>query len=141
MALIQDLDDFPSGPLAKETRRLIDLAIYMSGPRNDEGIVSNEDGDPDLRSLHEGGSEVWTFIRQARERAWEKAGLDPCILRCPENADDIHFEGFPGQFGDDTALPSDMFDDNTLMHFLQMGDESQDFEGLQFGSLAGDLGL
>ena len=66
-----------------------------------------------MRPLNEGGSEAWAFIRRAREKAWEKADLDPAVLRCPENADDIHFDGFPGQFGDDTALPGDIFDEDT----------------------------
>jgi hypothetical protein len=97
MALLQELEDDPYDPWAMETRRLIDLAIYMCGPIANEGIVSNEEGDPDLRPLHEGGSEAWVFIRRARERAWEKAGLDPSSLRCPKSAKEIQFDGFPGQ--------------------------------------------
>ena len=114
MALLQELEDNPFDPAAMETRRLIDLAIYMCGPQANEGIVSSEDGDPDLRPLHEGGSEVWTFIRRARERAWEKAGLDPSLLRCPASAKEIYFDGFPGQFDDIALPPQDVFEDNWL---------------------------
>ncbi len=72
MALLQELEDNPFDTLAMETRRLIDLAIFMCGPQANEGILSNEDGYSDTRPLHEGGSQVWGFIAKARERAWEK---------------------------------------------------------------------
>ena len=95
----------------------------MSGPQQNDGIISNKDGNPDVRPLLEGGSEAWTFIRWARERAWERAGLDPSVLRCPENADDIHFDGFPGRFADDIALPSDFInDDMGPQDWLFLGD-------------------
>jgi hypothetical protein len=97
MALIQDLEDNPFDINASETRRLIDLAIFQCGPQANEGILSNEEGSPDTRPLHEGGSEAWVFIRRARERAWEKADLDPSSLRCPASAKGIRFDGFPGQ--------------------------------------------
>lgn len=98
MALLQDLEYNPFDPAAMETRRLIDLAIYMCGPQANEGILSNEEGNPDARPLHDGGSEAWVFIRRARERAWEKAGLDPSILLCPPSAKELRFDGFPGQY-------------------------------------------
>ena len=120
MALIQDLEDNPNPnePLSKETRRLIDLALYMSGSGHENGGITSaeEDGELDLRPLHEGGGEAWMFIRKARQKAWEKAGLDPSVLSCPRNADDINFgnsEAFeetissaPALFGDDSDLAS-----------------------------------
>ncbi|KAK3047940.1 hypothetical protein LTR09_010614 [Extremus antarcticus] len=121
MALLQELEDNPFDTLAMETRRLIDLAIFMCGPQANEGILSNEDGYSDTRPLHEGGSQVWGFIAKARERAWEKADLDPSILQCPASGKEIHFDGFPGQF-DDIALPADdPFEDNWLGPFQQLG--------------------
>ena len=99
MALVDDLDQFPSGPLAGETRRLIDLALSMSGETSDNsGITStDQDGDSNTRPLHAGGRESWKFIRRARDRCWEKAGLDPAVLNCPEDANDIHFGGSSDQ--------------------------------------------
>lgn len=97
MALLQDLEDNPFDLNAMESRRLIDLAIFMCGPQANEGILSNEDGSPATRPLHDGGSEAWAFIRKARERSWEKASLDPSILLCPASAKEIRFDGFPGQ--------------------------------------------
>jgi hypothetical protein len=127
MALIQELEDHPFDPLAVESRRLIDLAIDMCGPQTNGGIVATEDGDPILRPLHEGGSEAWTFIRRARERAWEKAGLDPSLLHCPKSAKEIRFNGFPGQF-DDIALPDDdVHKDNWLGPFPQLGEDWMGF--------------
>lgn len=127
MALIQDLEDHPFDPLAHETRRLIALAIDMSGPEANGGIVSLEDGDPVMRPLHEGGSEAWTFVRRARERARERAGLDASFLDCPESAKQIHFDGFPGQF-DDIALPNDdVHHDNWFGPFPQLGEDWMSF--------------
>jgi hypothetical protein len=141
MALLQDLEDNPSDRAAIETRRLIDLAIFMCGPQANEGILSSEDGSPDARPLHDGGSEAWVFIRRVRERVWEKAGLDPSILLCPPSAKELRFEGFPGQYVvmsvhkastsadisnrfDDIALPADdPFVDNWLGPFPSLGQD------------------
>lgn len=92
MAIIQDLEDHPNQATATETRKLIDLAFHMSSSQGTSGILSNDDGSPILRPLTEGGSEAWTFIRRARQRAWQKAGIDPNYLRCPELAVDIHID-------------------------------------------------
>lgn len=70
MALIQELEDHPFDAHAEETRRLIGLAIDMCGHQSNGGIVATEEGDPIPRPLHEGGTEAWTFIRRASERAW-----------------------------------------------------------------------
>ena len=64
--------------------------------------------------------------------------MDPAVLRCPENANDIHFDGFPGQFGDDTALPSDVFDESTTGPFPDLGEDWAflgDVHDPQFGNL------
>ncbi|KAK0100344.1 hypothetical protein ONS96_007624 [Cadophora gregata f. sp. sojae] len=79
----------PNSPLARETRKLIDLAIYMCGPQENNGIQSTEDGHWDSRPLSTAGSKAWEFIREARRRAWVKAGLDPVVLNCPVRAEDI----------------------------------------------------
>lgn len=107
MALIDDLDQFPEGPFVRQTRSLIDLALSMSGEYSDNsGITStDEDGGPNARPLLDGGHELWKFIRRARDKCWEKAGLDPAVLNCPEDANDIHF-GNSSEFHMDAAVPS-----------------------------------
>ena len=92
MAIIIDLEENPNAPDIAETVRLVDLAFYMcAGQPN--GIVSNEQGGVNLRPLNEGGSEVWNFLKRSRSRVWQKLGLDPNILRCPENANEIRIDG------------------------------------------------
>lgn len=96
MALIKDLEEFPSGPLARETRKLVDLALTMTSEGTDSGgIFSSEHGDRDVRPLQDGGNEAWKFVRKARDKCWEKAGLDPAIYTCPEDANDINFDSSP----------------------------------------------
>ena len=94
MALIISLSTSPdsNSPLARETRKLIDLAIYMCGPQENNGIQSTEDGHYDSRPLSMVGSKAWELIRETRSKVWIKAGLDPVILNCPERAEDIHLD-------------------------------------------------
>lgn len=109
MALLTDLEENPSDPLAAETRKLIDLALCICGESGDNGIVSMEDGHTTPRPLHDGGSRSWDFIRRERDRIWEKHGLDPSILTCPEKAEDISFVDREGQISDDGFPQGDMF--------------------------------
>lgn len=96
MALIIDLSTCSDDTLARETRKLVDLAIYMCGPQENNGIQSTEDGHYDSRPLSMAGSKAWEFIRETRSKVWIKAGLDPVVLTCPERAEDIHFDGEGG---------------------------------------------
>ena len=93
MTLIVHLDQYPDDPTSRETRKLVDLAIFMCGPQENNGILSSEDGIFDSRPLSVSGSKAWEFIRQARVKVWTKAGLDPVILNCPERAEDINSDG------------------------------------------------
>lgn len=96
MALITDLDESQHPEFVPETRKLIDLALSMCGQDSfSGGVISNEDGEPDIRPLQDaGGQETWKFIRRARDKCWEKAGLDPDELRCPSDIRQIVFAGF-----------------------------------------------
>ncbi|KAH9216519.1 fungal-specific transcription factor domain-containing protein [Leptodontidium sp. 2 PMI_412] len=96
MALIIDLSTCSDDTLARETRKLVDLAIYMCGPQENNGIQSTEDGHYDSRPLSMAGSKAWEFIRETRSKVWIKAGLDAVVLTCPERAEDIHFDGEGG---------------------------------------------
>jgi len=89
MALVMHLDGCPDDSTTRESRRLVDLAIFMCGPQENNGVLSSEDGSFDPRPLSGSGSKAWEFIRQARSEVWIKAGLDPIILDCPERAEDI----------------------------------------------------
>lgn len=93
MALITELDDYPNSELADETRKLVDLALYNCEVSQNSGIASNEHGFPVIRPLGDGGSEIWRFVRKTRDKVWEKAGLDPSVLRCPEDPNEIRFDG------------------------------------------------
>ncbi|GIZ48278.1 hypothetical protein CKM354_001134600 [Cercospora kikuchii] len=110
MALITDLEDHPNDPEAVETRKLVDLAIYKCIGSDDCGIVSHEDGNPDPRPLHPGGTQAWRFLRRARDRAWEMAGLDPSILTCPESVHDIRLKGVPDEDRDAQDQPDEWQD-------------------------------
>lgn len=107
---------------------MIDLAIYMCGPQANEGILSfEEDGEPDLRPLHEGGSEVWVFIKKTREKAWDKAGLDPSVLSCPKNADDIFFDEPISKANEEPPLGNIPPDESMMNFWSQQGDAWSDF--------------
>ena len=96
MTLILHLDQSPHDATARETRKLVDLTIFMCGPQENHGILSSEDGNFDSRALSASGSKVWEFIRQARAKVWTKAGLDPIILNCPERAEDVNIDQIEG---------------------------------------------
>lgn len=120
MVLIQDLEECPSGPLARQTRRLVDLALTMTGQAEDNGgIMSQENGDPDFRPLQDGGHEAWKFVRMARDKCWERAGLDPDVFTCPLDANEIYFGEPP--------TPSNNASDDTLVTSAQ-----QDFAAGMF---------
>ena len=93
MTLITHLDQYPDDSTSRETRKLVDLAVFMCGPQENNGILSSEDGILDSRPLSVSSSKAWEFIRQARAKVWTKAGLDPIILNCPERVEDINIDG------------------------------------------------
>lgn len=83
MILLVDLYERPSSREAPRSRAFIDKMFSMAGP--DGGIVSGEDGVSVQRPLREGGREAWDMLRNLREKAWQKAGLDPDILWTEED--------------------------------------------------------
>ena len=78
MITLVDLYERPHSVEAPRSRAFIDKIFSMASP--DGGIVSGENGVSVQRPLREGGREAWEMLRKLRERAWQKAGLDPDIL-------------------------------------------------------------
>lgn len=78
MIMLVDLYERPTSVEAPRSRALIDKIFSLSGP--DGGIVSGEDGVTVQRPLREGGREAWDMLRRLRDKAWQKAGLDPNVL-------------------------------------------------------------
>jgi hypothetical protein len=62
MTLIMHLDQYPDDPTSPETRKLVDLAIFMCRPQENNGIPSSEDGIFDSRPLSVSSSKAWEFI-------------------------------------------------------------------------------
>ena len=83
MILLVDLYERPKSVEAPRSRALIDKIFSMSSA--DGGIVSGEDGVTVQRPLREGGREAWDMLRRLREKAWQKAGLDPDVLWTEED--------------------------------------------------------
>jgi hypothetical protein len=75
MIMLIDLYERPSSPQALRSRAFIDKIFSISGP--DGGVVGGEDGVTTARPLKYGGREAWDMMRRLREKAWQKAGLDP----------------------------------------------------------------
>ena len=78
MIMLIDLHERPNSVEAPRSRALIDKIFSLSGP--DGGIVSGEDGVTVQRPLREGGREAWDMLRRLRDKAWQRAGLDPNVL-------------------------------------------------------------
>lgn len=78
MIMLIDLYERPNSPEAPRSRAFIDQVFSLSGP--DGGVVGGEDGVSVQRPLREGGREAWMMLRRLREKAWQKAGLDPAML-------------------------------------------------------------
>lgn len=72
-----DLYERPNSPQALRSRAYVDKIFSMIGP--DGGVVGGEDGEgvTTHRPLKDGGREAWEMMRRLREKAWQKAGLDP----------------------------------------------------------------
>ncbi|CRG91921.1 putative transcriptional regulatory protein C139,03 [Talaromyces islandicus] len=75
MIMLIDLYERPNTPEALRSRAFIDKIFSISGP--DGGVVGGEDGVTTARPLKDGGKEAWDLMRRLREKAWQKAGLDP----------------------------------------------------------------
>jgi hypothetical protein len=73
--MLIDLYERPNSPQAPRSRAFIDKVFCLSGP--DGGVVGGEDGITTHRPLKDGGREAWDMMRRLREKAWQKAGLDP----------------------------------------------------------------
>ncbi|KAL1959477.1 hypothetical protein VTO42DRAFT_1922 [Malbranchea cinnamomea] len=78
MIMLIDLYERPNSPEAPKSRAFIDKIFSLSGP--DGGVVGGEDGISTARPLKDGGREAWDMMRRLREKAWQKAGLDPKVL-------------------------------------------------------------
>lgn len=76
--MLIDLYERPTSPEAPKSRAFIDKIFSLSGP--DGGVVGGEDGVTTSRPLKDGGREAWDMMRRLREKAWQKAGLDPQVL-------------------------------------------------------------
>ncbi|KAE8144252.1 fungal-specific transcription factor domain-containing protein [Aspergillus avenaceus] len=75
MIMLIDLYERPHSPEAPKSRAFIDKIFSLTGP--DGGVVGGEDGISAQRPLKDGGREAWDMIRRLRQKAWQKAGLDP----------------------------------------------------------------
>ncbi|KAJ5100071.1 hypothetical protein N7532_007072, partial [Penicillium argentinense] len=78
MIMLIDLYERPYSPEASRSRAFIDRILALSGP--DGGVVGGEDGVSTQRPLKDGGREAWDMIRRLRQKAWQKAGLNPQML-------------------------------------------------------------
>ncbi|QQK48436.1 C6 transcription factor, putative [Penicillium digitatum] len=78
MIMLIDLYERPYSPEASRSRAFIDSILALSGP--DGGVVGGEDGVSTQRPLKDGGREAWDMIRRLRQKAWQKAGLNPRML-------------------------------------------------------------
>ncbi|KAJ5901501.1 hypothetical protein N7495_002029 [Penicillium taxi] len=76
--MLIDLYERPYSPEASKSRAFIDRILVLSGP--DGGVVGGEDGISSQRPLKDGGREAWDMIRRLRQKAWQKAGLNPEML-------------------------------------------------------------
>lgn len=76
--MLIDLYERPYSPEAYKSRAFIDRILALSGP--DGGVVGGEDGVSTQRRLKDGGREAWDMIRRLRQKAWQKAGLNPEML-------------------------------------------------------------
>lgn len=76
--MLIDLYERPYSPEASRSRAFIDRVLALSGP--DGGVVGGEDGISTQRPLKDGGREAWDMIRRLRQKAWQKAGLNPQML-------------------------------------------------------------
>lgn len=83
MIMLVDLYERPNTLEAPTSRAFIDKVFLISDP--DGGIVSGEDGMTVQRPLREGGREAWDMLKRLREKAWQRAGLDPDILWTAED--------------------------------------------------------
>ncbi|KAJ5970124.1 uncharacterized protein N7479_000042 [Penicillium vulpinum] len=78
MIMLIDLYERPYSAEASKSRAFIDSILALSGP--DGGVVGGEDGVSTQRPLKDGGREAWDMIRRLRQKAWQKAGLNPQML-------------------------------------------------------------
>ncbi|MCJ1284823.1 hypothetical protein MMC26_004160 [Xylographa opegraphella] len=101
MIMLVDLYERPNSDEAELSRSYIDRTFRQAAPEG--GITTEEGGIPVQRPLREGGQEAWTMLRRLRERAWQKAGLDPDILWYERTSDDSQ-SGSPDPTGGGSDL-------------------------------------
>lgn len=114
--MLIDLYERPNSPEAPKSRALIDKIFSLSGP--DGGVVGGEDGITTQRPLRDGGREAWDMMRRLREKAWQKAGLDPDVLWTDAEQDQFSVgvpqpssSGFTSTKQHETPLAADGFAD------------------------------
>ncbi|MCJ1379775.1 hypothetical protein MMC17_002878 [Xylographa soralifera] len=101
MIMLVDLYERPNSDEAELSRSYIDRTFKQASPEG--GITTEEGGIPVQRPLREGGQEAWTMLRRLREKAWQKAGLDPDILWYERTSDDSQAES-PNLAGEGRGL-------------------------------------
>ena len=101
MIMLVDLYERPNSDEAELSRSYIDRTFKQASPEG--GITSEEGGIPVQRPLREGGQEAWIMLRRLREKAWQKAGLDPDVLWCERTSDDSQAES-PDSRGEGSGL-------------------------------------
>jgi hypothetical protein len=77
--ILIDLYERPYSPEASVSRGFVDRILSLSGP--DGGVVSGGDDIFTQRPLRNGGRQAWDMIRRLRQKAWQKAGLNPQMLQ------------------------------------------------------------
>ena len=120
LVLIAELNAQPHHDLAPATREFIDLALSMCCEDGlSGGIVSHEIGEQDSRQLSHSGLQSWAFIRQARDKCWKLAGLDPSILYLPTSFESIGIPRLSDEFEPDPCLADGIASDDMWEMFPQ----------------------
>ncbi|GKZ40917.1 hypothetical protein AbraIFM66951_006456 [Aspergillus brasiliensis] len=104
MIMLIDLYERPYSPEAPKSRAYIDKIFSMTGP--DGGVVGGEDGVSTQRPLKDGGREAWDMIRRLRQKAWQKAGLDPQRLWSEQAQIQAGVTSLPEEYANDPCYSS-----------------------------------
>ncbi|RAL05507.1 putative C6 transcription factor [Aspergillus ibericus CBS 121593] len=104
MIMLIDLYERPYSPEAPKSRAYIDKIFSMTGP--DGGVVGGEDGISTQRPLKDGGREAWDMIRRLRQKAWQKAGLDPHKLWSEQAQIQAGVTSIPDDYANDPCYTS-----------------------------------
>ncbi|KAI9691005.1 MAG: hypothetical protein M1822_008625 [Bathelium mastoideum] len=148
--LLMDTLKNPTSSQALTSRDLIDRVFSMLS--HDGGVVAEQNGRLQQRSISRSGQEAWNMLLQLRRRVWRNMGVDPSVLwTCAHQHDDAHddpnsnsyseekssTEGAPRSV-EDPQMPrsSNMYDSQQQptidsfsmdLHELEPGDQSHNF--------------